>query len=52
MIKNDIKFYPITQIQADIDFLKYQIDKRQVRLIKGTGLQKLIHDCEKYILLK
>lgn len=52
MIKSDVKFYPTTQIQADIDFLQYQIRKRQVQLIVGTGLQKLIDDSEQYLDLK
>jgi len=52
MLKADITFYPSTQIQADIDFLKYQINKRQVNLIPGTGLQKLIDECESYLSLK
>ena len=52
MIKSDVKFYPSTQIQADIDFLQYQIKKRQVELRPGTGLQKLIEDCEHYLALK
>lgn len=52
MIKSDIKFYPTTQIEADIDFLLYQIKKRQVTLQPNTGLQKLIDDCRSYITLK
>jgi hypothetical protein len=52
MIKSDIKFYPSTQIQADIDFLDYQINKRQVQLVPGTGLQKLIDECQHYLALQ
>lgn len=52
MIKSDIKFYPTTQIEADIDFLLYQIKKRQVNLIPDSGLQKLIDDCRAYINLR
>ena len=52
MIKSDIKFYPSTQIQADIDFLHYQIKQRQVTLIPGTGLEKLIDECNQYLGLK
>ncbi|MEZ4921214.1 MAG: hypothetical protein R2792_19085 [Saprospiraceae bacterium] len=51
MIKSDIKFYPLTQIEADIDFLIYQIRKRQVKLIANLGLQKLIDDCRNYLAL-
>jgi len=51
MIKSDINFYPTTQIEADIDFLKYQIKKRQVTLIANSGLQKLIDDCNSYLAL-
>lgn len=51
MIKSDIQFYPTTQIEADIDFLKYQIKKRQVTLIANSGLQKLIDDCNSYLAL-
>jgi len=51
MLKSDIKFYNNVLIQTDIDFLKYQIKKRGVTLIPGTGLQKLIDDCLAYIAL-
>lgn len=51
MKKSDITFYSNVIIQADIDFLKYQISKRGVILIPGTGLQKLIDECQAYIVL-
>lgn len=51
MKKSDIKFYSTVLINADIDFLKYQIIKRGVTLIPNTGLQKLIDECETYIAL-
>jgi len=41
--------YSTTQIRADITFLKYTIKKNQVQLRAGTGLQKLIDDCEYYL---
>lgn len=49
MKKTDIKFYNNVLIQADIDFLKYQIQKRGVTLIHNTGLHKLITEAENYI---
>jgi hypothetical protein len=51
MKKSDVQFYNNVLIQTDIDFLMYQIKKRGVTLIPGTGLQKLIDDCQAYILL-
>jgi hypothetical protein len=51
MLKSDIKFYSSVLINADLDFLKFQITKRGVKLIPNTGLQKLIEDCEAYISL-
>lgn len=51
MKKSGIKFYSTVLINADIDFLKYQISKRGVTLIPNTGLQKLIDECEVYISL-
>lgn len=47
--KPDIKGYTNVLIQADIDFLKLQIDINHLTLIANTGLQKLIDDCEAYI---
>lgn len=51
MRKSDIIFYSTVLINADIDFLKFQISKRGVTLIQNTGLQKLIDECEAYIAL-
>ena len=51
MIKSDMKFYNNAQIQADIDFLEFQIKKKGVKLIPDTGLQKLINECLSYISL-
>lgn len=48
MKKSDVTNYSQVLIQADIDFIKYQIDKKQVNLIDGTGLKKLIEDVEFY----
>jgi hypothetical protein len=41
--------YSATQIRGDLTFLKYAIKKNQVNLIAGTGLHKLIDDCETYL---
>nr|WP_315215299.1 hypothetical protein [uncultured Flavobacterium sp.] len=41
--------YSNQQIRGDIAFLNYLIKKYQVTLIKGTGLQKLIEECEHYV---
>lgn len=49
MIKSDVQFYSSVQIQADIDFLKYQIDKRKVVLFENTGLDLLIKESEAYL---
>ena len=49
--KPDIRGYTNVLIKADIDFLKLQIDINHLTLIENTGLQKLIDDCEAYILL-
>lgn len=49
MIKSDITFYPSTQIQADIDFLQYQVMQKKVKLIDGTGLKNLIDDCNHFL---
>lgn len=43
------QIYSVTQIRADITFLKYTIKKNQVQLRAGTGLQKLIDDCGYYL---
>ena len=44
------EFYNSTQIRADISFLKYQIDRNcKTTLIRGTGISKLIEDCEAYL---
>ena len=51
MKKSNIKFYSSVLINADIDFLKYQISRRRVTLITNTGLQKLIDECAAYIAL-
>lgn len=47
--KEQITGYNPVLINADIDFLKYLIEKNQVTLINNTGLQKLIDDCKNYI---
>lgn len=51
MKKSDIKFYNDVLINADLEFLKYQIKKRGVNLISDSGLQKLIDDSEAYVTL-
>jgi len=38
--------YTENQILADIAFVEYCIKKYRVKLIQGTGLQKLIDDCK------
>ena len=41
--------YNSEQIRADISFLKYQLSKNcRTTLIAGTGIAKLIEDCENY----
>lgn len=47
--KDEITGYNPVLINADIDFLKFLIDKNQVTLIENTGLQKLIDDCISYL---
>ena len=43
-------FYNSEQIRADISFLKYQLSKNcKTTLIAGTGIAKLIEDCENYL---
>jgi hypothetical protein len=49
--KPDIKGYTNVLIKADIDFLKLQIDLNSLTLIANTGIQKLIDDCESYVVL-
>jgi hypothetical protein len=41
--------YSNQQIKGDIAYLNYLIKKYQVTLIEGTGLKKLINECEHYI---
>lgn len=43
-------YYNSEQIRADISFLKYQLSKNcKTTLIAGTGIAKLIEDCENYL---
>ena len=51
MTKADIKFYSNALIQADVEFLKYQIAQKNVTLIANSGLQKLIDECQSYVAL-
>jgi hypothetical protein len=50
MLMDTEKFYASQQIRADISFLKYQLDRNcKTTLIAGTGISKLIEDCENYL---
>ncbi|WP_428661903.1 hypothetical protein [Runella sp.] len=51
MIKSDLKYFNNELVSADLDFLKFQIKLCNVHLISGTGLQRLIDECDAYILL-
>jgi len=47
--KGQLTGYSNVLIQADLDFLKYQIKNQGVKLIAGTGLHKLISECEHFL---
>lgn len=52
MIKSGMQFYSSVQIQGNIDFLKYQIEKRKINLIDNTRLDLFIKDTETYLSLR
>ncbi len=50
MLMYQEEFYTSQQIRADISFLKYQLDRNcKTTLIAGTGISRLIEDCETYL---